>query len=354
MTSKPSISIGARQIGPSHPCYIIAELSANHGQDFNQAVEIIKAAKDAGADAIKLQTYRADTITLDCDNEYFRAGDGTLWQGRRLYELYDEAHTPWEWQPRLKAEAERLGLDCFSTPFDLTAVDFLEKMAVKAYKIASFEIVDLPLIAAVARTGKPAIISTGMATFAEIEEAVRTFWTAGGCGLALLKCTSSYPAKAEEMNLRTIPHLAAALQVPVGLSDHTLGTEASIAAVALGANIVEKHLTISRQDPGPDSAFSLEPIEFKLLVDSIRIAERTLGEVRYEPSPREAASRVFRKSLFAVRDIGAGEVLTAENIRSIRPGHGLHPRHLPEVLGRKAAKAIPRGTPLGFAHLEPR
>lgn len=344
--STGSITIGNRRIGPGQPVYIIAEMSANHGQSFEQACAIVRAAKAAGAGAIKLQTYTPDTITLDCRTPHFQVGKGTLWEGRTLHDLYAEAHTPWDWQPKLARLAQELGLDCFSSPFDLTAVDFLERMNVPAYKIASFELVDLPLIRAVARTGKPAILSTGMASLAEIDEAVRAFREAGGRELALLKCTSAYPSPPEEMNLRTIPHLAEAFGVPAGLSDHTLGTAAPVAAVALGACIIEKHLTLSRSQPGPDSAFSLEPEEFRAMAEAIRTAERALGRVSYEVTEKEAASRVFRRSLFAVRDIKAGEPFTNENVRSIRPGNGLHTRHLDEVLASTAARDIPRGTPL--------
>lgn len=342
------IQIGNRRIGPGEPMYIVAEMSANHNQNFEQAVKILEAAKDAGADAVKLQTYTPDTMTIDCDNEYFRIGKGTIWEGRILYDLYGEAYTPWEWQPKLKEIASDLGLDLFSTPFDPTAVDFLEEMEVPAYKVASFEIVDLPLLRRIAQTGKPIIMSTGMATLAEIDEAVRTIREAGGSQLALLKCTSAYPAPSEEMNLRTIPHMAEAFHVPVGLSDHTLGIAVPVAAVVLGACIVEKHLTISRQISGPDSAFSLEPHEFKAMVEAIRTVEKALGKVQYEVGEREAASRVFRRSLFVVQDVKAGEIFTNENVRSIRPGYGLHPRELPKVLGRRAARDIRRGTPLSW------
>ena len=348
----PLIEIAGRPIGPGHPAYIIAELSANHGQDFEQAVAIVRAAHAAGADAIKLQTYTADTITLDCDREYFRVGPGTAWEGRVLHDLYREASTPWDWQPRLQAIARGLGLGFFSTPFDETAVEFLEKMDVPAWKIASFELVDLPLIRRVARTGRPLIMSTGMATLAEIEEAVQTARSAGAQQLVLLKCTSGYPAEPEEMNLRTIPHLAQAFGVVAGLSDHTLGGAVPVAAVTLGASVIEKHLTLSRATPGPDSAFSLEPAEFRKMVDDIRVAERALGTIHYGVSDREAASRIFRRSLFAVAEIQAGEAFTAANVRSIRPGHGLHPRHLADVLTRRAACAIARGTPLQWSHLQ--
>lgn len=342
------LEINQRRIGPGYPVYIVAELSANHNQDFDQAVQLIHAAQQAGADAIKLQTYTADTLTIRSDQEYFRVSGGTLWDGRTLYDLYREAYTPWDWQPKLKELANRLGLDLFSTPFDDTAVDFLEAMGAPAYKIASFELVDLPLIRRVARTGKPMIMSTGMATLAEIDEAVHTACQAGAGQLALLKCNSAYPAPPEEMNLRTLPHLAQAFGAPVGLSDHTLGIAVPVAAVALGACIIEKHFTLSRNVPGPDSAFSLEPHEFKAMVEAVRVAEKALGEVRYEVSQREAASRVFRRSLFVVQDMQAGEVFTQDNVRAIRPGHGLHTRYLAQILGRAAARAIPRGTPLSW------
>ena len=340
--------IDGRPIGPGHPVYVVAEMSANHNQDLQQAIKILEAAKAAGADAIKLQTYTADTLTIRCDNPLFRVGKGTLWEGRTLHDLYDEAHTPWDWQPKLKEVADRLDLDFFSTPFDDSAVDFLEKLQVPAHKVASFEIVDLALIRKVARTGKPIIMSTGMASLAEIDAAVRAAREAGAGGLALLKCTSAYPALPEEMNLRTIPHLAEAFGVVAGLSDHTLGIAVPAAAVALGACIVEKHFTLSRAVPGPDSAFSLEPREFKEMVDSIRTVEKALGAVRYEVNPHEAASKAFRRSLFVVADVKAGEIFTAQSVRSIRPGQGLPPVHLDEVLGRRASRDIPRGTPMSW------
>ena len=347
-TKSHCLDIASKRIGPGQTVYIVAEMSANHSQQFEQAVGILQAAKEAGADAIKLQTYTPDTLTINSNKEYFRVGGGTPWDGRSLYDLYGEAYTPWEWQPKLKEIADDLGLDLFSTPFDHTAVDFLEEMGVLAYKIASFEIVDLPLIRRVARTGKPAIMSTGMATLGEIDEAVRAFQEAGGKQLALLKCTSAYPASPENMNLLTIPHLAEAFNLPVGLSDHTTGIAVPAAAVALGACIVEKHLALSRHIPGPDSAFSLEPHEFKEMVEAIRRAEKALGQVHYGMSQEEAKSRVFRRSLFVVEDVKAGESFSAENVRSIRPGHGLHTRHLEEILGRKASRNIQRGTPLAW------
>ena len=343
----PHIQIGDQRIGPQYPVYTVAEMSANHNQDFEQAVKILYAAKEAGADAVKFQTYTPDTLTIkSSDREYFRIGKGTLWKGKTLYELYSEAYMPWEWQPKLKKIADEIGIDIFSTAFDSTAVDFLEEMGVPVHKVASFEIVDIPLIEKMARTGKPLIISTGMATLSEIEEAVQAARKAGATQIALLKCTSAYPAPPEEMNLRTIPHLAEAFHVPVGLSDHTLGIAVPVAAVALGACMVEKHFTLSRDIPGPDSAFSLEPHEFKAMVKAIRTVEKALGKVRYEVGKREKASRVFRRSLFVVKDIKAGEVFTEENVRSIRPGYGLPPKFLKEVLGRQATCNLKAGTPL--------
>ena len=339
------ISINGRAIGGGEPCYIVAEMSANHGQSFDQAVKIIETAKEAGADAIKLQTYTPDTMTINSRNEFFQIKD-TVWEGRNLYELYGEAYTPWDWQPKLKELAERLGLDFFSTPFDHTAVDFLESLDVPVYKVASFELVDLPLLKRIAITGKPIFISTGMASLAEIEEAVGIMRQFGGNHLALLKCTSAYPAPPEEMNLRTIPHLAEAFGVPVGLSDHTLGFEVAVAAVSLGACIVEKHFTLSRENRVPDSSFSMEPHEFKEMVRAIRSVEKALGCIHYQITEREAATKVFRRSLFVVQDMDAGEEFTTENVRSIRPGFGLHTRHLEEVLGRRARKNILKGTPL--------
>ena len=343
----PEIKISDREIGAGHPTYIIAEMSANHGQNFDQALRIIAAAKEAGADAVKLQTYTADTLTIDSDKEWFRI-KGTAWQGRNLYELYQEAATPWEWQPRLLEAATGMGLACFSTPFDATAVDFLEGIGVPAHKGASVELVDLVLLKKIGATGKPVIMSTGMATLAEIDEAVTTLRQAGSREIALLKCTSAYPASAAAMNLRTIPHLAEAFGVIAGLSDHTLGLAAPVAAVALGACIIEKHLTLSRAAGGPDSGFSLEPAEFKAMVNAVREAEQALGEVRYTLADEEQASRVFRRSLFVVRDVRAGELFTRDNVRSIRPGHGMAPRYFDTVIGRRAAQDIEKGTPLSW------
>ena len=340
------IQISGRRIGIGQPCYIIAELSANHGQSLERAFEIVHAAKDAGADAIKLQTYTPDTLTIDCRRPEFMVGKGTLWEGKNLYDLYAEAYTPWEWQPELKKEAERLGLHCFSTPFDDSAVEFLEKMEVPAHKIASFELVDTELLKKVAATSKPVIMSTGMASFEEIAEAVQTIRNGGCTQLALLKCTSAYPSLPEEMNLRTIAHMAESFGVPIGLSDHTLGVAVPVAAVALGACIIEKHLTLRRSDGGPDGAFSLEPEEFRAMVEAVRVAEDALGKVNYEMSDKERGSRIFRRSLFVVKDVRAGENFTRENVRSIRPGHGLAVKELNRVVGQKAACDLQGGTPL--------
>jgi len=340
-------AIADRMIGEQHPCYIIAELSGNHNREFERAARLIREAKKAGADAVKLQTYTADTLTIDSDRDFFLI-KGTAWDGKNLYALYQEAHTPWEWQPRLQEIADQEGITLFSTPFDVSAVDFLEGMGVPAYKVASFEIVDLPLLERIGRTGKPVILSTGMATLAEIDEAVRTLRDAGAGGVALLKCASAYPAPPEAMNLSTIPYLAKAFGVPAGLSDHTLGIAAPVAAVALGACVIEKHLTLSRSDGGPDSGFSLEPAEFAAMVRAVREAEAALGEVRFGPAEHEEPSRVFRRSLFVVKEVKAGERFTKDNVRSIRPGHGLAPKHLEAVLGRRATRDIDPGTPLSW------
>lgn len=297
---------------------------------------------------MKLQTYTPDTITINCDNKYFTI-KGTIWKGKNLYKLYGEAYTPWEWQPKLKKIADRLGIDLFSTPFDFSSVDFLEKMKVPAYKVASFELVDIPLIRKIASLGKPVIMSTGMATLQEIREAVNAVKAEGNSQISLLKCTSEYPANPEDMNLRTIPDMKRKFGTLVGLSDHTLGIAASVAAVSLGACIIEKHLTISRKEPGPDSSFSLEPSELKELVKEIRTVEAALGKINYTFTEKEKATRVFRRSLFAVSDIKKGEKLTPENVRSIRPGYGLPPKHYGKVLGKRAVKNIKFGTPLSFS-----
>ncbi|MGO8983399.1 MAG: pseudaminic acid synthase [Terriglobales bacterium] len=352
MPADSALTIAGRRVGLGSPVYVIAELSANHNQDFDQAVRILRAAKDAGADAVKLQTYTADTITLRSDKECFRIAGGTLWDGRTLYDLYQEAFTPWEWQPKLKEVANDLGMQLFSSAFDDTAVDFLEQMKVPAHKVASFELVDIGLIQKMARTGKPLIMSTGMASEAEIVEAVEAARGAGAAQLALLKCTSAYPAQPEETNLRSIPELARRFGCPVGLSDHTMGIAVPAAAVALGACIVEKHLCLRRADGGPDSAFSLEPSEFKAMVEAVRTAERALGSVQFGSGPHEVNSLRFRRSLFVVEDIKKGQMFTKQNLRSIRPGNGLHPRHFQEVLGKRAACDVERGTALNWELVE--
>ncbi len=341
-----------REIGPEHPVYIIAEMSGNHNQDYDRAVAILEAAHAAGADAVKLQTYTADTMTIDCDAEPFVLPDSTIWSGRNLHDLYGEANTPWEWHPELKARADELGLHLFSSPFDSTAVDFLEQLGVPAYKVASFELNDLPLLRRIAATGKPVIASTGMATLGEIDEAVRTLRENGCRELALLKCCSSYPADPAAMNLSTIPHLGAAFDVVAGLSDHTMDVAVPVAAVTMGARIIEKHLTLDRAAGGPDSAFSLEPHEFRVMVDAVRVAEQAVGKVSYKLTESEQVSRAYRRSIFVVQDIHPGGLLTPQNIRVIRPGNGLEPKYLDIVLGRRAARELKRGTPLGWEMLQ--
>ncbi|TMC50511.1 MAG: pseudaminic acid synthase [Chloroflexi bacterium] len=341
-----AISIGSRLVGPGEPTYIIAELSANHGGVLENAVQLVEAAAAAGANAIKLQTYTADTITIDHAEGTFLIGSNSPWAGRTLYDLYREASTPWEWHRPLRDLAHRLGLDFFSSPFDVSAVDFLQRLDVPAYKIASPEIVDIGLIKAAAATGRPLIMSTGMASVVEIEAAVETARANGIGGVALLRCNSTYPAPIEEMDLRTIPDMIARFDTVVGLSDHTIGGMAAPIAVALGASIVEKHLTMSRAHAGPDSGFSSEPDEFAAMVHAIREAETALGAVRYGPSSSELGTVPFRRSLYVVADIAEGDVLTETNVRSIRPGDGLPPRHLDDVLGRRTGRALQKGTPL--------
>jgi len=346
-------NIAGRQIGPGHPCFIIAELSCNHGGNREKALEMVRLAARTGADAVKIQTYTADTITLDSDADCFVL-KGTAWDGRRLHDLYHEAHTPWEWHRAIFDEARRVGLIAFSTPLDPTAVDYLEALAVPCHKIASFELVDIGLLRKVGNTRKPVILSTGMATLAEIDEAVRILRAAGCPALALLKCTSAYPASPEESNLRTIPHLARAFAVTAGLSDHTLGATTAIAATALGASIVEKHMCVSRSDPGPESGFAMEPDEFRAMVNAIRLTEKALGTVSYEVTAAEIASRRFRRSLFIAEDIRTGEALTMTNVRSVRPADGMHTRHLDEVLGRRAARDLKKGSPLDWEMIRTR
>lgn len=331
--------------------YLVAELSANHNGSLERAEALVRAAAEAGADAVKLQTYTADTMTVDSDARPFRI-EGTQWAGRTLYDLYREAAMPWEWQPRLMALAKGLGLECFSTPFDDTAVDFLETLDPPCHKIASFEIVDIPLLKKIAGTGRPVLLSTGMATLAEIDEAVRTLRQNGSGDLCLLKCTSAYPASPAEANLLTIPHLARTFHCPAGLSDHTTGGAVAVAAVALGARVVEKHFTLSRADGGPDASFSMEPDEFASMARDLRMVEQALGAVSYERTPKEWESLVFRRSLFVVRPMRAGERFRPDNVRSIRPSGGLPPRCLEDILGRRAGRPIAAGTPLSWDLLD--
>ena len=341
------ITIAGRAIGPGHPPYVIAELSANHNGKLDQALRIIDAAQAAGADAVKIQTYLPDTITLKSDAPEFRITDG-LWAGHTLYDLYDWAHTPWEWHAALFAHAAKRGITLFSSPFDLTAVDLLEGLGAPAYKIASFEAVDLPLIRYVAAKGKPMIISTGMADLNEITEAVEAAREGGCRELALLHCVSGYPAPASDYNLATLADMAAKLDLPVGLSDHTLDNTTAIASVALGAGIIEKHMTLDRAGGGPDDSFSLEPAEFGALCRGARTAWEAIGQVDYGRKSSETTNMKFRRSLYAVRDIAEGEALSADNIRSIRPGFGLAPREHDRVIGRRARIAIARGTALSW------
>lgn len=346
------MNIGNFEINDKSPCFIIAELSANHGHDINIAKETIKVAKECGADAIKLQTYTADTMTIDCDNEYFHINQGTLWDGTTLYKLYQEAYTPWEWQKELKEYAESLGLVCFSSPFDQTAVDFLEDLDVPAYKIASFEINDIPLVEYIASKEKPIIISTGIATLEDIELAVETCKKAGNNNIILLKCTSQYPAKLEDANLTTMVDLRERFGVTVGLSDHTMDIEVPITAVALGAKVIEKHFILDRSIGGPDADFSLDKKEFKAMVDSVRKVEKAMGIVSYDLDEKKMKSREFSRSLFIVKDVKKGDILTKENIRSIRPGYGLHTKYYDEVLGKKFNDDLKKGTPLSFDIIE--
>ncbi|MDR6292079.1 N-acetylneuraminate synthase [Inquilinus ginsengisoli] len=341
------ISIAGRKIGPDHPPYVICELSGNHNGELARALKMMEAAKATGADAVKLQTYTADTITLNHDSDQFRIKGG-LWDGRLLYDLYQEASTPWEWHDALFAKARELGITIFSTPFDKTAVDLLEGLGAPAYKVASFEVVDLPLVEYIASKGKPMIISTGLANLAEIHEVIAAARRGGANQLVVLHCISSYPAPMEDANLRTMPNLSQTFDVISGLSDHTMGTAASVTAIALGGSVIEKHFTLARADGGPDSAFSLEPEEFTRLVEDCKSAWAALGRVRYDLKGSEAGNIVFRRSLYVTRDVKAGETLTEDNVRSIRPGYGLAPKHQPEVLGRRASRDLARGEPLAW------
>ena len=344
----PEFEIAGRKIGPDHPPYIIAELSANHNGKLSKAMELIEAAAATGADAIKIQTYTPDTMTIPHDGEEFQIKGG-LWDGYQLHQLYKEAYTPYEWHAQMFAKAREIGITIFSTPFDETAVDLLAGLDAPAYKIASFEVIDLPLIKYVAKRGKPMIISTGMANLGEIQGAVETARSNGAGGLALLHCTSSYPAPIEQANVRTVSHLGQAFGVVSGLSDHASGSAACVASTALGGSIIEKHFTISRADGGPDAAFSLEPDEFKKLVDDCKSAWSALGSVGYSLAESERANTRFRRSIYAVKPIKAGQPLTAENVRAIRPGFGLPPKHMPEIIGRTAARDIAYGEPLTWS-----
>ena len=325
--------------------YIIAEMSGNHAGSLERAKEIIHAAKKAGADCIKIQTYTADTLTIDCNNKYFNIDDGT-WEGENLYSLYQKAYTPWDWQPVLQEEAKKVGIDFLSTPFDNSSVDFLEDMGMEFYKIASFELVDLPLIKYVASKGKPMIMSTGMCTLGEIEDAVRTAREAGNNKIALLRCASAYPAITDQMNLSTMKNMGEIFGVPVGLSDHSMGSVGAITAVALGAKIIEKHFCIDRSIENPDSSFSMNAVEFEQMVKDIRQAEKAIGHVEYGSSEQEKSNVKFRRSVFCVKDIKKGEVLTEDNIRIIRPGYGMAPKYYEQALGQVALADIERGTPV--------
>lgn len=341
------ININGRRIGDGAPAYIIAEMSGNHAGDMGRALEMIHVAKEAGADCVKIQTYTPDTMTIDCHNQYFNIEEGT-WKGENLYALYQRAYTPWEWQDKLRDEAAKAGIDFLSTPFDVTSVDFLEELGVQFYKIASFELVDIPLLEYIASKNKPIIMSTGMGSLEEITEAVNAIYAAGNRQLALMKCSSAYPARREEMNLNTIPDMKKRFGIPVGLSDHSMGSFSAATAVAMGANIIEKHFCISRAIKNPDSTFSMEPQEFREMVDQVREVEKAFGSVFYGVSAQEESNACFRRSLFVVQDVAAGEQLTPENIRSIRPAYGLKPKYYKEVLGKRAARALKRGTPLSF------
>ncbi len=345
------MEINGRKVGDGCPAYIIAELSANHAGSRERALEMISLAREAGADCVKIQTYTADTLTIDCHNKYFDISEGT-WKGENLYSLYQKGYTPWEWHEELKREAERVGIDFLSTPFDRTAVDFLEDLGMSFYKIASFEMVDIPLIEYIASKGKPIIMSTGMGTLEEMEEAVEAVYGQGNRQLAIMRCSSAYPARVEEMNLCTLADMKERFRIPVGLSDHSMGSFSASVAVAMGANLIEKHFCASRAIENPDASFSMEPEEFRQMVEAVREVERAKGIVSYGVSEQEQSNLRFRRSLFVVEDIAAGEALTPENIRSIRPSYGLKPKYYKEVLGRRARRPLSKGTPLSFEDLE--
>lgn len=343
-----NIKIGNHAIGDGSRTYVIAEMSGNHNMDFERAIRILQAAKESGADAVKIQTYTADTITLNCNAPYFQITQGTLWDGTTLYKLYQDAYTPWEWQPKLQKIAEEMGLDFFSSPFDSSSVDFLEDMNVPAYKIASFEITDIPLIKKVASLGKPIIISTGIAELSDIELAIKTCKESGNDNVILLKCCSEYPTPYEDINLRTMENLGNTFDCIYGLSDHTMGDTVAVASVAMGAKVIEKHLTLRRSDGGVDSAFSMEPEEFKQMVDNIRIVEKAMGKVTYKLTEKQRREREHARSLFIAKDMKAGETLTEINMRSVRPHDGLHTKYYEELLGKKICRDVPLGTPLSW------
>lgn len=349
---KNRIQIGHRYVGEGEKTFVVAEVSANHLQNFERAKAIIRAAADAGADAVKLQTYTADTITLDCDNDYFQITQGTIWDGTTLHKLYEEAYTPWEWQPKLMEYAQELGLECFSSPFDSTAVEFMQQMNMPAYKVASFEINDIPLIRKIARIGKPIIFATGIAYLEDIERALQVCKEEGNEQIVLLKCTSTYPSPYEDMNIKVIPNMTTVFDCIAGLSDHSMGTAVAVGSVAMGAKMVEKHLTLRRADGGPDAAFSMEPEEFSQMVSDIRIVEKALGRVTYELTDKQKASREDGRSLFVAKDIRAGEVFTEENIRSVRPNFGMHTMYYERVLGQRAKTDLKMGTPMDWKYIE--
>mgnify|MGYP002769214768 FL=1 len=349
---RKNIEIDDKKIGPNEPTYFIAEMSANHLQNFERAKKIIMEAKYAGADAIKLQTYRPDTITVNCYGDEFMATPGSPWEGMNLYELYKEAYTPWEWHADLMAYAKEIDITCFSSPFDLTAVDLLENLGVHAYKIASFEINDVPLISRVAQTGKPIIISTGIADLQDIHLALETCRKAGNDNIVLLKCVSEYPTPYEELNLKTIQNMTETFECITGLSDHSLGNAVAIAGVTLGAKVIEKHLTLKRSDGGPDSSFSMEPDEFKQMVDDVRNIEHALGKVTYQLTDKQKKSKGRSRSLYVVEDIKKGQLFTETNMRSIRPGFGLHTKYWYEILGKKARCDLKKGTAMRWEYVE--
>lgn len=346
------ITIDGKTIGGDSSTYIVAEMSANHNGDYNRAVEILHAAKEAGADAVKIQTYTADTITIDSDKPYFKITQGTLWDGRTLYDLYKEAYTPWEWHAPLMEEAKKLGITLFSSPFDLTAVDYLENLDVPCYKIASFEITDIPLIRKIARLKKPIIFATGIAYEKDIKLALDTCKEEGNEDIILLKCTSAYPAPFETVNLEMIPFLSKEFDCISGLSDHTMGYSVAIASVAKGAKMIEKHMTLKRSDGGADSAFSMEPEEFKAMVDGVRQVEKAIGKAGYDLSEKQIKEREHTRSLFVTNDIKKGEEFTPDNMRSIRPGYGLHTKYYEEILGKKATVDLEKGTPMEWKYVE--